>query len=265
MKKIYWIMVALLVTSLALPSCTSRKKLYASEKRVWQLKQDSTTLETELARTRRMVSGLQEDSSMLQSEIMSVEQRLRMLAASSNTTIAEQAKRLEDLQNLIQNQKNAMNNLRRTVSDALIKYKSDDLSVYIKDGNVYVSLQEKLLFKSGSAEVDPKGKEALKSLAEVLKNTPDISVMIEGHTDTVPIKTAKFQDNWALSVGRATSIVRILTGDYGVNPTTVTAAGKGSHYPVATNATEEGRAANRRTEIILSPDLNPLFDLMGED
>src|SRR6185369_11664755 len=109
-----------------------------------------------------------------------------------------------------------MNRLKKTVADALVNFKPDELSVTVKDGKLYVSLQEKLLFKSGSAVVDPKGKEALKSLATVLNGTPDVSVVVEGHTDNVPLK-GKFEDNWSLSTERANSIVRILTKDYKVD------------------------------------------------
>ena len=157
-----------------------------------------------------------------------------------------------------------MNKLKNSIADALLNYKTDEITVYIKDGNVYVSLEEKLLFKSGSDVVDPKGKEALKSLAQVLNNTKDITVMIEGHTDNVPIKTKLFQDNWDLSTARATSIVRILTKDYGFDPNRITASGRGQFHPVKTNETTEGRAGNRRTEVILSPDLNELFKLLDQ-
>ena len=124
-----------------------------------------------------------------------------------------------------------------------------------------VSLQEKLLFKSGSAAVDPKGKEALKTLADVLNNTPDINVLIEGHTDTVPIR-GKFEDNWALSVARATSIVRVLTNEYAVDSKRIIASGRGEFFPVADNTSADGRSRNRRTEIILTPDLKELFRLL---
>jgi chemotaxis protein MotB len=156
-----------------------------------------------------------------------------------------------------------VNKLKKTVADALVNFKPDELSVSIKDGKLYVSLQEKLLFKSGSASVDPQGKEALKSLASVLNNTPDINVMIEGHTDSLAIH-GKFEDNWALSVARATSIVRILTSDYKVDAHRVIASGRSQFYPVADNGTTEGRAKNRRTEIILSPNLNELFKLLNQ-
>jgi chemotaxis protein MotB len=156
-----------------------------------------------------------------------------------------------------------MDKLKNSMADALMKYKSDELTVHIKNGNVYVSLEEKLLFKSGSDVVDPKGKEALKTLAKVLNNTKDISVNIEGHTDNVPIKTKVFKDNWDLSTLRATSIVRILT-DNGFDPKRITASGRGKFHPVKTNDTATGRAGNRRTEVILSPDLKELYKLLDQ-
>jgi chemotaxis protein MotB len=177
-------------------------------------------------------------------------------------TIADQAKRLRNLNHIIATQKDLMLKLKNSIADALMSYRTDEISVYNKDGKVYVSLEEKLLFKSGSDVVDPKGREALKSLVKVLSNTKNINVMIEGHTDNVPIKTKQFQDNWDLSTARATSIVRILTEDNGFDPARVTASGRGKFHPIKTNETEEGRANNRRTEVILSPDLKELYELL---
>ena len=153
--------------------------------------------------------------------------------------------------------------LKNSIADALLNYKADELTVYIKDGNVYVSLEEKLLFQSGSDVVDKKGKEALKSLSKVLVGVKDITVMIEGHTDDVPIKTAQFEDNWDLSTARATSIVRILIANQGIDANRITASGRGLFHPIKSNKTTEGRAANRRTEIILSPDLKELYNLFN--
>src|SRR5439155_16143650 len=130
------------------------------------------------------------------------------------------------------------------MADALIKFNSNELTVTVKNGKVYVSLQESLLFPSGSAQVNPKGKEALGKLAEVLNSNPDINVDIEGHTDSIPIRT-RFEDNWALSTARATSIVRILTKDYKVDPTRITASGHSQYDPVESNSNPEGRARNR--------------------
>jgi chemotaxis protein MotB len=123
-------------------------------------------------------------------------------------------------------------------------------------------MTDKLLFKSGSAAVEAKGKEAIKVLAGVLDKNRDIDILIEGHTDNVPIKTAVYRDNWDLSVARATSIVRILTEEYKIQPTRLTASGKGEYSPRATNETPEGRALNRRTEIILSPKLDEIMQLL---
>ena len=131
-----------------------------------------------------------------------------------------------------------------------------------KDGKVYVAMSDKLLFRSGSADVDKRGKEALSKLAEALIRQNDIDVMIEGHTDNKPIKTVQFKDNWDLSVIRATSVVRILTKDYNINALQIQPSGRGEFMPVATNATDEGRSLNRRTDIIITPKLEKLFDLL---
>lgn len=140
---------------------------------------------------------------------------------------------------------------------------SEELSVEIKNGKVYVSMSDKLLFKSGSVAVESKGVEALQVLADVLNKNADIDILVEGHTDSIPIKTALFKDNWDLSVVRATSIVRLLSQDYKVSSTRVTASGKGEFFPKATNSTPEGRAKNRRTEIILSPKMDELMNLLN--
>ena len=125
-------------------------------------------------------------------------------------------------------------------------------------------MSDKLLFKSGSSTVEEKGRDALSLLGGVLNKNTDIDILVEGHTDNVPIKTAIYKDNWDLSVARATSIVRILTSDYKVVPTRMTASGKGEYFPRASNDTTEGRARNRRTEIILSPKLDELMQLLAK-
>jgi chemotaxis protein MotB len=120
-------------------------------------------------------------------------------------------------------------------------------------------MSDKLLFKSGSADVESKGKEALQKLAEVLNKNNEIGIAIEGHTDNVPIKTAIYKDNWDLSAARATNVVRLLTDEYNMDPHRLTAAGRGEFSPVADNSTMEGKAKNRRTEIVLSPKLDELL------
>jgi chemotaxis protein MotB len=174
-------------------------------------------------------------------------------------------KRLAELQAIINKQDSLLNALNNTVKRALLAFKSDEISVEMKNGKVYVSLSDKLLFKSGSAAIEEKGLDAIKTLADVLNKNADIDVLIEGHTDNIPIKTAKYEDNWALSADRALSIVRLLSNEHGVNPKRLEAAGRAEFYPKASNETVEGRAKNRRTEIILSPKLDELYKLIEKN
>jgi len=170
---------------------------------------------------------------------------------------------LRDMQAIISRQREAANKLNLTLREALVGFNSDELTMEIRDGKVYVSMSDKLLFKSGSAAVEPKGVNALKVLADILNKNPDIQILVEGHTDNVPIKTALYKDNWDLSVGRATTITRMLNEVYGVQATRMTASGRGEYYPKADNTTQEGKAMNRRTEIILSPKLDEIMNLLN--
>jgi chemotaxis protein MotB len=176
--------------------------------------------------------------------------------------LSEREKTLHDMKQIIAKQDSITRNLNNILRNALLGFNSDELSVEIKDGKVYVSMSDKLLFQSGSSAVEDKGKDALKLLAGVLDKNSEIDILVEGHTDNVPIKTSVYKDNWDLSVARATSIVRILTNDYKIVPTRLTASGKGEFFPKADNVTAEGRTRNRRTEIILSPKLDELMKLL---
>ena len=172
--------------------------------------------------------------------------------------------RVKELEKIMADKDKAVNDLKASVSKALLSFKDKDLTVNIKNGKVYVSLAEQLLFKSGSTDVDPAGAEALKKLAAVLKEQKEVNVMVEGHTDDVPVAkgTAGMKDNWDLSVLRATSISRILTNN-GADPKNILPAGRGENSPVAEGKTVESRKKNRRTEIILTPKLDELFKVLG--
>ena len=211
----------------------------------------------QIASLNQQLSDLQQKNKDLTSESAN---RQAMLSKSKKDLLDQQAK-LEHLQELMDRQKKAIEQIKKKMSDALVGFKSSELSVAIKNGKVYVSLQENLLFPSGSAVVNPKGKEALGKLAAVLNQNPDITVDIEGHTDSIPIH-GKYQDNWDLSLARSASIVRILTVDYRVDPMRVIASGHSAYDPVQSNSTPEGRALNRRTDIILSPKLDELYRLL---
>lgn len=178
--------------------------------------------------------------------------------------LADREASLNEMKKVVARQDSITKRLNQILHDALLGFKSDELSVEVKNGKVYVSMTDKLLFSSGSATVQDKGVEALKVLADVMNKNKDIDILIEGHTDNIPIKTALYKDNWDLSVARATSIVRILTDDYHVDATRLTASGKGEYSPKASNNTPEGRAKNRRTEIILSPKLDEIMTLLSK-
>lgn len=260
----------------AFASCVSKKKYLASQAELQQVRTDSTSLANRVSQLEKNISDITQNNNSLQQNINNLKQQLestsrdaagkiasqQSMLNKSKEELAEQQRKLESLQGLLEQQKKNADALRQKMADALIKFNSNELTVSVKNGKVYVSLQESLLFPSGSAAVNPKGKEALGTLAGVLNNNPDINVNIEGHTDSIPIK-GRFEDNWALSTARATSIVRILTKDYKVDPIRVEASGHSLYDPVDSNTTPEGRARNRRTEIILSPKLDELYNLIN--
>ncbi|HAH25415.1 MAG TPA: flagellar motor protein MotB [Prolixibacteraceae bacterium] len=176
--------------------------------------------------------------------------------------LQEREMKLKEMESIISKQDSITKALNQIVQNALLGFKADELSVEMKNGKVYVSMTDKLLFKSGSAAVEDKGKQAIRKLSEVLNKNGDIDIAIEGHTDNVPIKTSLYKDNWDLSVARATTIVRMLNEEYKVDPKRLTASGKGEYFPVASNEDNDGRAKNRRTEIVLSPKLDELFKML---
>jgi len=171
-------------------------------------------------------------------------------------------KRVKELEAILKAKDSAVNALKTSIQNALLGFKNQGLTVETRNGKVYVSMDEKLLFKSGSIAVDSKGEQALQELAKALNLTPDVSILVEGHTDNVPMKSGVIKDNLDLSVLRATSIARILINN-GVQPTRVTSAGRGEYFPIDTADTPEARAKNRRTEIILTPKLDELFNILN--
>lgn len=201
----------------------------------------------------------------LLSHASSEKYQLNNALSQKEQELAQREARVKELEGILSRKDSAVNALKKRITDALLGFDKSDLTVTNKNGKIYVSLAEKLLFRSGSTVVDPKGVDALHKLSSVLKKDPDIHVMVEGHTDDVPLHgTGAMKDNWDLSVLRATSITRILADD-GVAPQQITAAGRSKFVPVAGNDTPEGRALNRRTEIILTPKLDELFKILETD
>lgn len=209
---------------------------------------------------------LNRDMAQQQEQLLAIQnslERTRRMNDSLSVSLAEREKKVKELENILAAKDKAVNDLKNKITNALLNFKENDLTVNIKNGKVYVSLAEQLLFASGSTEVDAKGVTALQQLAKAIKDQRDINIMVEGHTDNVPIsrKSQYMQDNWDLSVMRATAITKILTRA-GVSPKQITASGRGEFAPLATNDTPQNKQKNRRTEIIITPNLDELFKIL---
>jgi chemotaxis protein MotB len=209
---------------------------------------------------------LNRDIAQQQEQLMAIQQNLestRKQNDSLSNSLAEREKKVKELEQVLANKDKAVQDLRTKISNALLNFKENDITVKVKNGKVYVSLAEQLLFGSGSIDVDAKGVTALQQLARAIKDQRDINIMVEGHTDNVPIskKSQYMSDNWDLSVMRATSITKILT-NAGVSPHQVTASGRGEFSPLASNDSPQSKQKNRRTEIIITPDLDELFKIL---
>jgi len=255
------------LATLILTSCVSKRKYVSARARATQEYNDNlalnsriTRLEDSLNALHNRVGALGNANENANSELYRTNSELNM----SKEQVAAERARVQQLENLIGQQQRAVAALKSKIADALVGFNSNELSVTMKDGRVYISMQEALLFPSGSAVVNPRGKEALAKVASVLNTNSDINIDIEGHTDNKPIHTTEFPDNWALSTGRATAIAHVLIDEYSVSPTKLIASGRSYYLPMASNDTPEGRAQNRRTEIILEPKLDELMQLMNE-
>ena len=275
MKRIIFALCLLI----AVTSCVSKKKYMIAENgrlaalsRERVLNRNLGQQKDEIAKLKQQITDLTGDTTRLGQAIrdyrkslysnLSEQEKLNMLLKEKMEKLAEREATINKLQAEVDAQNARLQSLLNSVKDALLGFSSDELTVTEKNGKIYVAMSDKLLFESGSAQVNKQGKEALGKLAEVLKKQNDIDVFIEGHTDNKPIKTVQFKDNWDLSVVRATSVVRILTKDYGVNPLQILPCGRGEFMPVDSNESVEGRAHNRRTEIIMAPKLDKLMDIL---
>ena len=273
MKKItlYTFLTILLCTS-----CVTKKKFMLAELAATASKDSLQGLLTDCRNTGNQMSvqikNLMRDTTKMGNSIrqyqsmlnvnMTEQEKLNALLNQKKNELNERERTINELQQMINAQNEKVRKLLSSVKDALLGFSSDELTVREKDGKVYVAMSDKLLFQSGSARLDKRGEEALGKLAEVLNKQTDIDVFIEGHTDNKPINTVQFKDNWDLSVIRATSVVRILIKNYNVNPLQIQPSGRGEYMPVDDNETAEGRSKNRRTEIIMAPKLDKLFQML---
>lgn len=179
-------------------------------------------------------------------------------------SIKEKDLAIRSMQDAINKKDSVTLALVTSLKGALGNMSDEDIEINVEKGVVYVSISDKLLFDSGRYNITPRAKEVLGKVATVVKNKPNIEFMVEGHTDNKPISTSMFEDNWDLSVKRATSVVRVLQDDFGVEPARMTAAGRSYYIPIATNETAEGRAKNRRTRIVVLPKLDQFYSMIEE-
>jgi len=272
-----------------------KDQLLASKK---ALEEDFEKLQNEYAVLENQNKSLNDEYTALQNKYKNLDESYTVLATQSSKKLAEQSKKnqellvqleekerklvmeserlenlqkelnkrseqIDELQALIDAKEAQMQHLKNAISSALHNFEGKGLTVVHKNGKIYVSMENKLLFNSGSWAVGTEGKKAVEQLASVLSENTDINVLIEGHTDNVPYRGSTLIDNWDLSVKRATAIVRILENK-GVNPTQITAAGRSEFVPIDSNKTLEGKAKNRRIEIILAPNLDEISKLLKE-
>ncbi len=225
-------------------------------------KQDKLNKDYELAQ--KQYDDLRKRMDDIGKSSSSEKEKLRIALMEKEKALEEREKRIKDLESLIARKDEAVSALRKKIADALMGFNSSELTVTEKNGKVYVSLSDKLLFKTGSTAVDEKGKQAIVKLAEVLNKQPEIDILVEGHTDSKEYINPKgeIKNNWDLSVMRATSVTQILLNDGAVDAKRITPTGHAAIFPVESNETAEGRAKNRRIEIVLSPDLKEIFKIL---
>ncbi len=295
MKKI----IAFVLIAFSLNACVSNRVFNDLESRYATLKDDynrqSQSIETlkaevkdlkeKLVTTQNSLDATEDSLNLKQQLVEKLESSLDLLKLNSESALkkriaeneglmekiaqrenelADRMARVEELEGLISRQKQAMSELKEKLSNALLNFEDKGLTVEARDGKVYVSMENKLLFKSGSWTVEAQGKTAIERLGNVLAENPDIAVLIEGHTDNVPYSgRGPLKGNWDLSTKRATSIVNLLLENPQILPQNLTAAGRGEYLPIAPNSTQQGRAANRRIEVVLSPQLDEIRQIIN--
>jgi len=295
MKKI----TAFIVILLSLNSCVSNRVFNDLESRYAQLKDNFNrqtksieNLNTEIKDLTKKFITLEETLEITEDSLNQKQQKLEQLESSIDllkqnsetelkkriaeneelmekiaereNELADRMARVDELEGLITRQQEAMRKLKEKLSDALLNFEDKGLTVEARDGKVYVSMENKLLFRSGSWTVGAEGRLAIEELGNVLADNPEIAILIEGHTDNVPYSgKGPLKGNWDLSTKRATAIVNQLLENPDILPQNLTAAGRGEYLPIAPNSSRQGRAANRRIEVVLSPKLDEIKQIIN--
>ncbi len=285
--------IAFIVIPFVLISCVSTKKFKASQAQYDQLQVKYVQVQTDLsgcneakAELQRQKSTLENGNAALNNRVVdlnkqidflkenntSVLKQLQTLSVVSNTQAESIKKSLDNIGSKDDYIQNLQNSLARkdslnmalvmNLKGAIGNLNDEDINIKVDKGVVYIDISDKLLFKSGKYEITSQANQVLGKVATVLKNQPDIEFMVEGHTDNIPFKGDVLVDNWDLSVKRATEVVRVLQKQYGLDPAKMAAAGRGEYNPVTNNSTPQNRAANRRTRIVILPQLDQFFKLL---
>jgi chemotaxis protein MotB len=275
------------VCTLLFSSCVSKKVLKTEQDKYSQLQTEYAKLQDELKTCNTLTAEGLQSKAVLEAELAGLKKQVDFLKENNTTALkqlenlsvisgsqAESIKKsldnigakdayIQDLQSALSRKDSLNLALVTNLKGAIGNMDDKDINIKVDKGVVYIDISDKLLFKSGAFEVSDKAGAVLSKVATVLKNQPDIEFMVEGHTDNVAYKgNTLIADNWDLSVKRATAVVRILQNQYGLNPAKMTAAGRSEYLPVADNATAEGKAANRRTRIVILPQLDQFFKLL---
>ena len=240
------------------------KKFVALEETLEETEDSLNQKHQKLEQLESSLDLLKQNSETALKERIAENEALMEKIAERENELADRMARVDELEGLITRQQEAMRNLKEKLSDALLNFEDKGLTVEARDGKVYVSMENKLLFKSGSWTVGADGRLAIEELGNVLADNPDIAILIEGHTDNIPYNgKGPLKGNWDLSTKRATAIVNQLLENPNILPQNLTAAGRGEYLPIAPNSTREGRAANRRIEVVLSPQLDEIKQIIN--
>ncbi len=299
MKYLVFICMAVIMSS-----CMSKKKYEALQTQLKTAKAELANYDQKISRTAKQLSDCEKDKLKLEGQVNTLQSSLdfkeeQVMGLQGQVTDAQKQrdKTVEQVGDLTVLSKTANDNIKETLSqlegkDKYIRHLQDaktkadsmnlalafNLKSVLKDGIddkdveikvdktvVFVNLSDKMLYKSGSANLTPRANEVLGKIAKIVESRPELEVMVEGYTDNVPIKNSCMTDNWDLSVKRATSVVRVLQESYNIDPNRLIAAGRGEYNTLADNSTSAGRSINRRTRIIILPKLNQFYDLLGPD
>lgn len=256
---------SLIVVSDSLKEIINNKKndIYGLEEKIQDLTETIANLQSQLFNTKQNLKSLREKASGDTQTLLKQMEDLQADKIELESTLAKKSRQLDEINEQLKARDAKMDSLKNKISEALLGFQDKGLSVDVKNGKVYVSLSNQLLFSSGSTVIDSKGKSALKDLSEVLNENTDINILVEGHTDDQSVRSGqRFRDNWDLSVLRATEVAKYLEKEGEVDPKRITASGKSQYYPVQEGSDDDSRAMNRRTEIILSPDLQMIYDVI---